>query len=103
MPKTILIADDFVDSAALLEKKLKSEGFATLYAAAGEAAVRVAKANKPDLIICDIMMPKIGGTEVRVQLMKDPATREIPILFLTGLRPPNSKKPTVGVKVIGKS
>lgn len=104
MPKTILIVDDFADYADLLEQKLKSEGFGTLTANDGESAIQKARSERPDLIILDIMMPNIGGTEVRVELMKDPVTQHIPIIFLTGLRAPRSKKKSPdGVKVIGKS
>ncbi len=105
MPKTILIVDDVAEYAALLESRLKAEGFGTLTANDGETAIRKAKSNKPDLIILDIMMPKLGGTEVRIELLKDPVTKDIPIIFLTGLRPPQSKKGslTSGVKTFGKS
>ncbi len=105
MPKTILVADDFVDYAKLLEGRLKAEGYLTLYAQDGESAIAKAKEAKPDLMILDIMMPNLSGTEVRVELMKDPATKEIPIIFLTGLKAPRSKNkaPAPNVHVIGKS
>ncbi len=105
MPKTILIADDFVDYAKLLEGRLKSEGYLTIYAPDGETAIAKAKEAKPDLMILDIMMPNISGTEVRVELMKDPITKDIPIIFLTGLKAPRSKNkaPVANVHVIGKS
>jgi len=105
LPKTILVVDDYVDFARLLESRLKTEGFAVEVATDGPAAVEKAKALKPDLIILDIMMPEVGGTEVRVELMKDPATREIPVIFLTGLRAPQTKhkQRNHSVRVIGKS
>lgn len=105
MPKTILIVDDFVDYAKLLEGRLQSEGFRTLVVHDGESGIRKAKSDKPDLILMDIMMPNLGGTEVRIELLKDPATKDIPIIFLTGLRGPTAKKkmPASGVKTFGKS
>lgn len=105
MPKTILIVDDFVDYAKLLDNQLREEGFRTSLANDGENAIRKAKSEKPDLIILDIMMPNLGGTEVRVELLKDPSTKDIPIIFLTGLRSPYSKKTSSipGVKTFGKS
>jgi CheY-like chemotaxis protein len=105
LPKTILVADDFVDYAKLLEGRLKSEGYLTVYAQDGETAIAKAKETKPDLMILDIMMPNISGTEVRVELMKDPSTQDIPIIFLTGLKAPRSKSkaPAANVHVIGKS
>ena len=104
MPKTILVVDDFPDYVGLLEKKLRAEGFNVLTAADGPTAIQKAKAERPDLIILDIMMPDIGGPEVRIELMKDLATKSIPLIFLTGLRPPHSKPGmSAGVRVIGKS
>ena len=52
------------------------------------------------------MMPQVGGTEVRAELMKNPVTRGIPIIFLTGLRAPQTNRKTPiyhDLKVIGKS
>ena len=104
MPDTILIVDDFHDYVSLLEKRLKAEGYNTLTAYDGPTAIQKARSERPSLIILDIMMPNIGGPEVRIELMKDLATKDIPLLFLTGLRPPRSKKDSSGgVKVIGKS
>ena len=107
MPKTILIVDDFADYAKLLEGRLQSEGFRTLVVNDGESGILKAKSDKPDLILLDIMMPNLGGTEVRVELLKDPVTKDIPIIFLTGLRAPYSRNkktpPASGIKTFGKS
>ena len=105
MPKTILIVDDYADFARLLERRLRAEGFEAQVALDGPSGVQKAKELKPDLVILDIMMPDVGGTEVRVELMKDPVTRDIPILFLTGLRAPQShrKMQNNSLRVIGKS
>ncbi len=105
MVKTILIADDYADYAKLLESRLKAEGFKTVCAVDGESAIEKARSSKPDLMILDIMMPNVGGTEVRLELMKDTDTQNIPIIFLTGLKAPHSKSksPAPNVRVIGKS
>jgi len=105
LKKTILVVDDYVDFARLLESRLKTEGFETEVANDGPTAIERAKTLKPDLIILDIMMPKVGGNEVRQELMKDPATQDIPIIFLTGLRAPRTKHKlqNQSVKMIGKS
>ena len=105
LSKKILVVDDYVEFARLLESRLNSEGFEASVVNDGVSAIARAKTLKPDLIILDIMMPEVGGTEVRLELMKDPATRDIPIVFLTGLRAPHSKnKPqNHSAKVIGKS
>lgn len=92
MPKTILIVDDFVEYTNMLSSSLKTAGYEVLVANDGGASIRMAKEKKPDLIILDIMMPDVGGTEVRVELMKDPETKPIPIIFLTGLKAPLQKE-----------
>ena len=105
MPDKILIVDDFKEYVGLLEKRLRSEGFETAAVYEGGSALEKAKAEKPDLILLDIMMPGVGGTETRAQLINDSVTKNIPIIFLTGLRAPHpAKKPLIdGVKVVGKS
>ena len=105
MPKKILIVDDFVEYADLLVKRLRSEGFQTVAIYDGASALEKARTEKPDLIVLDIMMPEVGGTEARNQIMNDSATKNIPVIFLTGLRAPHAaKKPVMdGIKVIGKS
>ena len=105
MVKTILVVDDYADFARLLEGRLKAEGFAAHVVTDGTTVVEKARTLKPDLIILDIMMPDVGGTEVHLELMKDPVTRDIPVIFLTGLRAPHTKhKPhSHTAKVIGKS
>ncbi len=105
MPSMILIVDDFKDYVGLLEKRLRVEGFQTAAVYDGGSALEKARALKPDLILLDIMMPGVGGTETRSLLINDPDTKNIPIIFLTGLRAPHpTKKPSIdGVKVVGKS
>ena len=105
MPNKILIVDDFKDYVGLLEKRLRSEGFQTSAVYSGADAFEKARSEKPDLILLDIMMPGVAGTEVRIQLVNDAATKNIPIIFLTGLRAPHpAKKPQIdGVKTVGKS
>ena len=105
LPKKILVVDDYVDFPRLLVNRLNAEGFETFTAYDGVSAIEQVKTLKPDLVILDIMMPEVGGTEVRLELLKDPATRDIPIIFLTGLRAPHAKsKPqNHSSKIIGKS
>jgi putative two-component system response regulator len=54
-----------------------------LTASAGKEAVALARANQPDLILLDIMMPDMDGRDVLVELKKDPVTQDIPIIFVT--------------------
>lgn len=107
--RKILIVDDHPAYASVLAASLRSRGFEVIVTHEGEKAVSLAEAERPDLALLDIMMPKMGGTEVRAELMKRPATQAIPVIYLTGLRPPQyskaSNKASRGpvVPTVGKS
>ncbi len=83
MSKKILIVDDEKDILDLLEFNLQNEGYNTVTASDGEQALLTAKAENPDLIILDIMLPGKDGWEVLKELRKDPQTLDIPVIFLT--------------------
>ncbi len=78
----ILIVDDDNANIALLEGVLKDQ-YDVLSALGGQAAVDLAKSELPDLILLDAMMPKVDGFEVCQSLQDDPATADIPIIFLS--------------------
>jgi two-component system, OmpR family, alkaline phosphatase synthesis response regulator PhoP len=84
MPR-ILIADDDTPNADLLEAHLDGNGFETKIAANGEETLAAARDWKPDLILLDIMMPRLSGFEVCRRLRSDPKTRDIGILMVTAL------------------
>lgn len=80
----ILIADDQLEVRELMEVTLRSEGVKILKAASGEEAINIARIEKPDLIIMDIMMPgKMDGLEATRILKKDEQTKKIAILMLS--------------------
>lgn len=81
----ILIADDNVQNVELLEAYLADLGCETEVASDGQETLEKVKADQPDLILLDIMMPRISGFEVCKQLKSNPATRNIPILVVTAL------------------
>ncbi|MBI4369787.1 MAG: response regulator [Elusimicrobia bacterium] len=83
MAKRILIVDDDESVCELLKFVLEREGFATILAKDGEAALNQAGTGQPDLILLDLMLPKYGGFEVLRQLQK-PGTARIPIVVFTG-------------------
>ncbi len=83
--KKILIVDDQLEVRELVEVTLKAEDYKILKAESGEEALEIAKAEKPDLIIMDIMMPgAIDGIEATRLLRKNPATKDSRIIMLTG-------------------
>jgi len=83
MKKKVLIVDDEKDIVDLIAYNLEKEGFATLRAYDGEAALDLAKAKKPDLIILDLMLPGVRGLDVCRFIRKNPDTETLPIIMLT--------------------
>lgn len=79
----ILIVDDAVDAVELLKKRLRFEGYDTAEAYDGEEALKQVAEYNPDLIILDVMMPKLDGYEVCQRLKSNENTKYIPILMLT--------------------
>ena len=80
---TVLVVDDDPVILKLLEVNFEMEGFTVLTAKDGEEGIEVARADQPDLIVSDIMMPKKSGLELVTELKSDPATSGIPIILLS--------------------
>lgn len=83
--KTILLVDDDFTLREMYGERLKAEGFQIVQASNGEEALQMAKKNKPNVILLDIMMPKINGFDVLKQLKTDDELKDIPVLILTAL------------------
>lgn len=84
MPKaTILIVDDEPFNLDYLEQELEEAGYASLLAADGLQALEQARSGHPDLILLDIMMPRMDGFQVLSILKGDPATRDIPVIVIS--------------------
>ena len=89
--KTILLVDDEFAILALLQDTLEDAGYAVLAAADGRQALALASEHMPDLILTDIMMPRIDGVELARRLRADSRTRHIPILAMSAAQhPPKS-------------
>jgi len=80
---TILVVDDEPDILGLLEFKLKREGYIVLTATDGLRGLAVAQTHLPDVIVLDIMMPKMDGFEVLDHLKRGENTAHIPVIMLT--------------------
>ena len=83
MPPQVLIVDDERDLVRLLEFNLQQAGFETAAAFGGEEALQQIRHHVPDLVVLDLMLPDIPGTEVCRQLKSSPRTRNVPVLMLT--------------------
>src|SRR5262245_43475786 len=88
-PARILIADDNPQGVELLEAYLAGTDYEIQTAADGEETLRKVNDWKPDLILLDIMMPKISGFEVCKRLRKNPATEGIIVIMVTALDQPS--------------
>lgn len=79
----VLVVDDESAIRLVCRVNLVASGFETLEAGDGEAGLVVARSEQPDLILLDIMLPGADGWDVAEELGADPATRDIPVVFLT--------------------
>ena len=84
-PLRVLLVDDTPDILLVVSRRLQSWGYEPITAESGEEGLKAAQEQLPDLILLDIMMPKMKGRDVCARLKADPKTRHIPVIFLTAL------------------
>jgi two-component system, sensor histidine kinase and response regulator len=82
--KVVLVEDDEI-LGKVIQEELKEADFDVTHATDGEAGVKAIKARKPDLVLCDVIMPKKDGFAVLEEIKSFPATKDIPIIMLTML------------------
>jgi DNA-binding response OmpR family regulator len=92
MSKKILVVDDEPDIVKVLVARLKEHGYQCITAGDGNKALVMAGEFMPDLIILDIMMPGMDGTEAAQKLRENPRTKDIPIIFLSALQTKSNEK-----------
>jgi DNA-binding response OmpR family regulator len=79
----VLVVDDEAPIRLLCRVNLEAEGMDVLEAADGETGLATARAENPDVVLLDVMMPGMDGWQVAERLVDDPETADIPIVFLT--------------------
>ena len=84
-PKRILVVDDTKDILLVVARRLKSWGYEALTAQSGEEGLKIIEEQKPDLVLLDVMMPKMKGRDVCARMKANPDTAHIPVIFLTAL------------------
>ena len=82
-PTRVLVIDDEAPIRLLCRVNLEAEGMEVLEASDGPSGLEQARAERPDVILLDVMMPALDGWRVAEQLLDHDATREIPVIFLT--------------------
>lgn len=100
MPSKILVVDDQPINVQLLKRKLEREGMTVATAFSGREALDLVAADKPDLILLDVMMPDMDGIEVCQRLQTDPATKVIPVIFITARTSKEGKIEGLGVGAV---
>ena len=83
-PHKVLIVDDFEDNRSMYAEYLRYAGLDVVEARDGAEAIEMARTEMPDLVVMDLSLPVIDGWEATRRIKHDPATREIPIIALTG-------------------
>ena len=84
MAPLALVVDDEDSIRELIEVTLQMEGYRTLGAPDGQTALTLARVHRPDVVTLDIMMPGMDGWQVAAHLGRDPMTRDVPIVVVSG-------------------
>lgn len=80
---TLLVIEDEAPLRANLVRILRAEGYQVIAAADGDEGIRRVRESRPDLVICDILMPRVDGFGVLASLRSQPETAALPFIFLT--------------------
>jgi len=99
--KTILLIDDEQGFVKMMKSGLISQGFNVLVARTGEQGLSVTRRKKPDLIVLDIILPKMKGREVCIKLKEDAKTKDIPVITLTSKSSTDDVKAEIELGAIG--
>lgn len=86
MAKRVLIIEDEATQVLLLKSRLQEHGFEVSTAMSGEEGLEKAVAERPDLVLLDIILPRMSGVEVSQRLEELPETKEIPVILVTASR-----------------
>lgn len=96
MPK-ILFVEDEQSLQKTFGDLLRKEGYEVISALDGEAGLRLAKSEKPDLVLLDLILPQKDGFEVLKDLKRDDQTKDIPVLILTNLESPSDVEKAINL------
>jgi len=91
-PKTVLIIEDEEDAAELFAEMMRVSGFRVLKTSKSTPALSMMTAEKPDVVLLDIMMPEISGLDILRQMRRDPVLANIPVIVVTAKSMPTDIK-----------
>jgi CheY-like chemotaxis protein len=89
---TVLVADDCALLQDLIREIVADDGVDVVAAFDGEEAARLAREHRPDAIVLDLLMPRMDGLSCLIHLRNDPATKEIPVLMVSGAPSPKARR-----------
>ncbi len=101
MSHKILIIDDDAVIRLVVKRSLNKMGYDIEVAKDGEEGWEKISQEKPDLVITDLMMPKLGGLDLLKRIRLDPATKELPVLCITGDEEGNTKQRAISLGATG--
>jgi DNA-binding response OmpR family regulator len=99
-PKTILIIEDDHFLSSLLKARLEKEGFAVQHASDGEEGIQLLRKSNADLIVLDLILPKLSGFEVLETIAADPQFNHIPVIILSNLAQESDIQKTKGLGAV---
>lgn len=99
MPKVLIVEDD-TSLREILRVRLQAEGYETFAAADGEEGLRLAVTEKPDLVIADIMMPRLSGFDMLKNLRSNPELKDVKVIIYTALGAPQDRAVGEGLGVV---
>ena len=100
---SVLIVDDTIYNIQLLSLMLMRQGYEVQKATSGLEALDKVNQQLPDIILLDIRMPDINGYEVCTRLKANPATKDVPIIFISSIEEPSEKVEAFSVGEIGRA
>ncbi len=92
MKTTVLLVEDSKFLKITAERLLTKSGFTVVTAQDGEEALRIARETQPNIVLLDMLLPKLSGEQVLMALKQDPATAGIPVIILSSLSQQNEEK-----------
>jgi two-component system, sensor histidine kinase and response regulator len=92
MKRRVLVVEDNLFLSEIMQKELEGLNYYVAVARNGSEAVKMATSEIPDLIIMDLMMPELDGFEAAFQIRQNPKTQAIPLLAVTALLAPDTRK-----------
>lgn len=91
-PKTVIVVEDETDAAEMFAEMMRVNGFRVLKSYSSTPAINIIQAEKPDIVILDVMMPDVSGLEVLKFMRREPSLSNIPVIVVSAKSMPGDIK-----------